>query len=48
MFFAMVAESEPVTVVTGLEIKIVAAVLVEKNVAGHVGAMGKKVLMIII
>lgn len=44
----MVAESEPVTVVTGLEIKIVAAVLVEKNVAGHVGAMGKKVLMIII
>ena len=47
MFFAMVAESEPVTVVTGLEIKIVAAVLAEKNVAGHVGAMGKKALMII-
>ena len=48
MFFAAVAESEPVTVVAGPETKTVAAVLVEKNVAGHVGVMDKKALMIII
>ena len=41
----MVAESDPVTVVTGLEIKIVAAVLAEKNVAGHVAVMDKKAHM---